>query len=221
MLEIISIVCEYIARVVACIFIADFLSGFFHWLADAYARPNWPIIGRLVAQGNILHQYNPRHLTRHSWLVGARVAMVIVAIALAVAYAIGQLNWMTWLVAFIGVNPNEIHKWAHRTKAENGRVITWLQGTGILLSPRHHAKHHREYTHYCAVTNYLNPLLDGVRFWPVLEWLVYRVTGVRRRVDLSFSGKPQASALPTCTLRSCQRRGADGNALTGFSFNKR
>jgi hypothetical protein len=25
---------------------------------------------------------------------------------------------------------------------------------------------------YCAVTNYLNPVLDGMRFWRALEWTI-------------------------------------------------
>ena len=70
---------EYIAKAIVCVFITDFLSGFFHWLEDAYGRPNWPITGRSVTQANILHHHSPRHFTRHSWLVGARVLMVIVA----------------------------------------------------------------------------------------------------------------------------------------------
>ena len=32
-------------KVVICVLIADLLSGFFHWLEDAYGREHWPIHG--------------------------------------------------------------------------------------------------------------------------------------------------------------------------------
>jgi plasmanylethanolamine desaturase len=192
---------EYVAKFVACIVIADFLSGFFHWLEDAYGREYWPITGRLVTRPNILHHHEPRYFTRHSWLKSASVIMVLVAAGLLAAWAGGFLGWMTWTVALIDVNANESHKWAHRTPSENGRLIRALQWTGLLQSPAHHARHqHRKNTHYCVITDYLNPLLDAVHLWDGLEWLVYRITGVRRRHDdsvtLSNSDNSKRPALP-------------------------
>lgn len=86
-----------------------------------------------------------------------------------------------------GVNANEIHKWAHRTRAENGPVITFLQRIGVLQSPVQHGNHHRgtKDTYYCVITDYLNPVLERLRFWPALEWLIYQLFGVRRRPDHS------------------------------------
>ena len=101
-MEIFGSIFEYVAKVIACFLIIDFLSGLFHWLEDSYGRPNWPVTGRLVTQANILHHYNPRHFTQHSWLASAWILMVIVTMCLGVAYVIGLLNWMTWLVALRG-----------------------------------------------------------------------------------------------------------------------
>lgn len=193
---------EFVVRFVACIVIADFLSGFFHWLEDAYGRAHWPITGRFVTRPNILHHHEPRYFTRHSWLRSAAVITVLVVVALLAAWAGGYLGWMMWTVALIDVNANEIHKWAHRTPSENGRLITALQRTGLLQSPAHHARHHqrRKNTHYCVITDYLNPLLDAVHLWDGLEWLVYRLTGVRRRHDgsvtLSEGDEPGCPASP-------------------------
>jgi ubiquitin-conjugating enzyme E2 variant len=66
------------------------------------------------------------------------------------------------LVVLIGINANEMHKWTHRTKAENGRLLTWLQQVGLLQPPVHHVLHHSDpkNTHYCVLTNYLNPLIS-------------------------------------------------------------
>jgi ubiquitin-conjugating enzyme E2 variant len=179
---------EYTLYVIACIFIADFLSGFFHWLEDAYGQPDWSITGAWITQPNILHHHNPGYFTRHSWLKSAEVLLVLVSTALALSYFLGFINWMIWLVALIGVNANEIHKWAHRSKAENGRLITFLQRVGLLQSPAHHAQHHRnsKITHYCVVTNYLNPLLDAIYIWDFFELLVFVLLGLRRRADRSL-----------------------------------
>src|SRR5215510_13795806 len=34
---------EISLKSIACIALVDFLSGFFHWLEDAYGHPDWPI----------------------------------------------------------------------------------------------------------------------------------------------------------------------------------
>lgn len=197
---------EYVGSLVVCIVIADFLSGFFHWLEDAYGREDWPITGRLVTRPNILHHHEPRYFTRHSWLKSASVVMVLVAAALLAAWVGGFLGWMTWTIAVIDLNANEIHKWAHRTPSENGRLITAMQKTGLLQSPAHHARHHqhRKNTHYCVITDYLNALLDAVHLWDGLEWLIYRTTGVRRRHDdsvtLSNGGNSKGPAASPSTV---------------------
>lgn len=175
--------------VVACVIIADFLSGFFHWLEDAYGQEHWPITGRHITLPNIRHHQDPAYFTRHSWFETARVLLVMSAAILAGAWTLGLLSWHVLLVVAIGVNANEIHKWAHRSRRQNGRLIAFLQSAGLLQSPGHHARHHRgtRATHYCVVTNYLNPLLDRIRVWRALERLVFLTTGARRRPDHSIN----------------------------------
>ena len=183
---------DYVWRVIACVAIVDFLSGFFHWLEDAYGHPDWPLTGAWITRPNVLHHHHPGYFCRHSWFKSAEVLLVMASIALAGSYCLGCLHWMTWLVVLIGVNANEFHKWAHRSKAENGRLISFLHATGLLQSPTHHAHHHRDGkdTHYCVVTNYLNPVLDAVGFWDALEQAVFQVLGTKRRVDHSLGHVP-------------------------------
>lgn len=187
------IVLEIIGKLLFCVFLTDFLSGLLHWLEDAYGNENWPLTGRLITRPNILHHYDPRYFTRYSWLYSARVLLVIGALILLAAYWGGFLNWMTFLVVAIGVNANEIHKWAHRTKSENGPIIVYGQRLGVLQSPNQHGKHHRgtKDTYYCVITDYLNPVLEAVRLWPTLEWLIYQLFGVRRRPDHSVKPAEQ------------------------------
>jgi ubiquitin-conjugating enzyme E2 variant len=180
---------EFSLKFIACIAIVDFLSGFFHWLEDAYGHPDWPITGWWITRPNILHHHDARHFTQHSWLHSADVLLVMSGLTLAVSYWLGWLNWTTWVVVLVGVNANEFHKWAHRSKAENGKLITFLQTMRVLQTPAHHARHHRheKNTHYCVVTNFLNPLVDAIRLWDLLEWAVFRICGVKRRADPSGS----------------------------------
>lgn len=174
-------------KLIFCILLVDFVSGCFHWLEDAYGNEDWPIIGELVTKPNILHHHDPRYFTHYSWLYSARILLGMGAVILTVAYALGQLNWLVILFVLIGINANEIHKWAHRTPRENGKLITALQRSGLLQSPRHHGVHHRDpkNSHYCVITNYLNPVLERIGLWHALEAAIYQLFGVRRRPDHS------------------------------------
>jgi plasmanylethanolamine desaturase len=66
-------------------------------------------------------------------------------------------------------------------------LISLLQRARLVQGPAHHARHHTDpkNSHYCVLTNFLNPFLDGVRLWEFLEWLILKVLGVRRRLDAS------------------------------------
>jgi ubiquitin-conjugating enzyme E2 variant len=106
------------------------------------------------------------------------------------AWSVGLLTWQVWLFAILGANANEFHKWEHRTRKENGRIISCLQDIKILQSAKHHALHHTDpkNSHYCTITNFLNPVLDGIRFWDRLEWLLAKTIGLKRQPDTSVRG---------------------------------
>lgn len=182
-------------KVISIILLVDFISGVLHWLEDAYGNEDWPIIGAQITKPNIIHHHDPRYFTRYSWLYSARVLLVIGVAILATTYTINQLNWMVFLFVLIGINANEIHKWAHRTKGENGEIITALQRSGLLQSAAHHAVHHRDpkNSHYCVVTNYLNPLLERVQLWTTLESIIFHLFRVQRRPDDSIQRHPSST----------------------------
>ena len=79
--------------------------------------------------------------------------------------------------ALLSINANQIHKWTHRNLRENPRLVTWLQRAYVLQTPRHHGRHHHgeKNSHYCVVTNFLNPVLEEVSFWRRLERAVERL----------------------------------------------
>ncbi|HTB63826.1 MAG TPA: fatty acid desaturase CarF family protein [Opitutales bacterium] len=191
-ITILSFLCKILATVLA----ADFVAGFVHWLEDAYAREDTPILGPLVARANIIHHHYPRHFTRLSWWQSSWDLLCLCALLVLAAWATGLLTWEVWLFAMLTTNANQIHKWAHRTRKENGPVISFLQDIHLVQTPRHHALHHTnpKECHYCTTTNLLNPILDGLRFWEGLECLLENLLGIHRRVDTSVPGHGPAPA---------------------------
>lgn len=172
-----------IADVLIAWLIADLGSGLFHWFEDRYGDPDWPWpFGEHVARPNIEHHSDPFKITRSSYLARNATTLIPTVPAAAVAAWFGLWSvaaGLLWLS-----QANELHAWAHQ---KCSRPIRLLQRVGIVQSPRAHARHHaRPFDRsYCVCTNYLNPILESVGFWPGLELLVAIVFRVRPRPERS------------------------------------
>jgi plasmanylethanolamine desaturase len=179
-----------LAKIVVTALAADFVGGLVHWIEDAYVREDTPLIGRVVARPNIVHHHYPRYMTRHSWWQTSRDLAILSALLVVVAWFAGLLTWEVWLFAILSANANEFHKWEHRSRKENGWLISFLQDIRLLQTARHHARHHTDpkNSHYCTMTNVLNPVLDGAGFWNGMEWALARTVGLERRKDTSLRG---------------------------------
>lgn len=204
-------VISIVLQIVLIAAVADFIAGVIHWLEDAYFTEDTPIIGPLFIQPNIVHHHHPRFFTRLSWWESSAALVALGAAILLVAWPLGLLSWQLWLFVAIGINGNQVHKWAHRTRAENGKFISTLQDWRILQTPRHHGLHHSDpkNTFYCPITNLVNPVLERIEFWTRLEAVIERLTGVKHRHDTAVRGqgpgpvwleefKPQSAAKKTC-----------------------
>jgi plasmanylethanolamine desaturase len=177
-------------KFVATVLAADFVAGMVHWIEDAYVREDTPVIGKYVARPNIVHHHYPRYMVRHSWWQTS-FDLVLMSVAMVIgAWLTGLLSWEVWLFAILSANANEFHKWEHRTRKENGPIISFLQDIRILQTAKHHARHHTDpkNSHYCTITNFLNPVLDGINFWNGLEWALAKTVGLNRREDTSIRG---------------------------------
>jgi len=180
----------FLLKFVATVLAADFVAGTVHWLEDAYVREDTPIIGKYVARPNIVHHHYPRYMVRHNWWQTS-FDLVLMSVAMVIgAWFAGLLSWEVWLFAILSANANEFHKWEHRTRKENGPAISFLQDIRILQTAKHHARHHTDpkNSHYCTITNFLNPVLDGMNFWNGLEWALAKTVGLNRREDTSIRG---------------------------------
>jgi ubiquitin-conjugating enzyme E2 variant len=183
-----------LTQILGIVLLVDFLSGFFHWLEDAYGDENTPLVGPLFIRPNILHHHRPRHFVKLTWLQSSWDLLCFGILLLGAAWWFGFLSWQLALFTALAVNSNQLHKWAHCTRKENGPVVSFLQDAHLLQTPQHHAEHHTnpKNSRYCVVTNLLNPLLDAMWFWTALEWLVLQVAGIRRRDDTSVPGNGPA-----------------------------
>jgi ubiquitin-conjugating enzyme E2 variant len=177
-----------IGGAVAAVLLADFFSGAVHWAEDAYARKDTPVIGKWIGQANIEHHVKPRAFVARGWWASSWDLVLASALVVTGAWWLDMLSWQVWLFAIVAANANQIHKWAHRAPHENGRLVTWLQRFKLIQTQRHHAKHHggKKNSHYCAITNFLNPILEELEFWEKLERLNARVFGLHRKPDPSI-----------------------------------
>jgi hypothetical protein len=163
-----------IFHIIAVILLADFVTGFAHWLEDSYWSEDTPILGKWIVIPNLAHHKNGQAFLENSWWKSSWDLFLFGCIIVLVAIALHQLSWELMLFVLISVNANQIHKWAHMSDRNNKKpkIISFLQKTYLLQTPMHHGQHHRapNNSHYCTVTNLLNPILDKIKFWRFLEF---------------------------------------------------
>lgn len=170
---------SWMGKFIVILLFADFLSGFLHWALDTYGNPNWKFLGfgKHVVIPNLFHHKRQRDVVKHSYWVRNNTTFATAIIVTAVVYLVslffgGILSWQSMLIFFIiSSQTNELHVMTHRTKEENGKIITFLQNIYVLQTRRHHALHHApgNNVRYCVLTNFLNPILDRFGFWALLE----------------------------------------------------
>jgi len=170
--------------------IADVLTGMFHWMEDTYFTEQTPLIGQIITD-NRLHHAQPQAILRHSaW---KRIETPTIAAALVFAgltqvldssnyyYAASILGWSA--VA------NQIHAYTHMRFSERPWLVQMAQGY-IFQSKEEHMVHHMNTDrNYCVVTPWLNGVLNTLKFWRGLEWMIEKVTGVPPRLH----EKPKAA----------------------------
>ena len=162
-----------LAQVIACVLIADFLTGFFHWFEDTYGLPSWPIIGKAVIEANIEHHRDPSLIGRMGTFISRNTQPVIMGIlTLAIFGIFGIFCWQIILVSFLAAMGNEVHTWNHRRN--NHWIIESLQRSGLIQSRHQHNLHHKPPydKYYCTLTGITNEILEALKFWRRLEWAI-------------------------------------------------
>lgn len=150
--------------------LADLLSGLFHYWADERADECMPFLGRNVIVPFREHHADPRAITRHDLSEtngdNALGALLVLGPLLAWVPAAPTPSQLALSALGLGLGlgvlvTNQVHQWAHARHAP--RAVRWLQRRGLLLSPAHHARHHRAHDRaYCITAGWCNVLLDRV-----------------------------------------------------------
>jgi len=178
-------------KIILCFAAADLLVGLVHWLEDSYGSPAWPVIGAAIIAPNLLHHDKPRAFLANSYgkLIDIQAAVALALIAVTAWCGVCSAELV--LVVFLAVNGNVFHAWAHRSRSENGRLISFLHDWKLLQNRAHHGRHHggKRNTHYCAITAWMNPVLDRLGFFRALETVIKAVTGVAPRIDPAVAAR--------------------------------
>ena len=166
--------------VAACFLTADFITGLVHWVEDTYGVPSWPVLGKFVVEPNIEHHLHPQLVATMSHFVLRNYQAIVpcLTVALLVLLWIGWNAWPVALTLGIASLGNEVHAWNH--SSQNNWVIKFLQNSGLVQSPRQHAKHHRPPfdAYFCTLLNITNEVLEILQFWRRLEWFLHVSFGV-------------------------------------------
>jgi len=171
----------WIVYIIASWLLADFIAGVFHWWEDTYISQDTPLIGKLIGGQNALHHSSPTAFLRGSYWQRNYTTIIpsMIAFALCLCFEPIRNGWLTML--FVS-QANQIHCFAHLGR-RNPVWVMILQRIGIFQSAKHHNKHHGSpyEIRYCVMSNCLNWILDGSRFWRGLEYIGFIVTGIKPR----------------------------------------
>ena len=191
--------------IVAGVLVADFCSGFVHWAADTWGSVDIPVFGRAFIRPFREHHVDPTAITRHdiietngdNCLLTLPGLLYMVYRYLAFDQETLQASYgvecFVFSLAIFVTLTNQIHKWSH-TYFGLPLWVQKLQDWHIILPRKHHRIHHvsPHETYFCITTGWLNYPLEVIKFWPCLEWMIERATGVKPRSDdFRWSGKSE------------------------------
>lgn len=158
-----------IAQLLVGWLIADFISGVLHWAEDRLLWATIPVIGPLIVVPNRAHHKDPYMPLAGNLFARNWTSWLTAVICAVIWFAIAGFSWVFLGAALGGAIVTEVHAIAHRNNATG--ILRVLQQSGIIQSPGQHLRHHRgeQNSHYCSLTDWLNPWLEWVRLWERLE----------------------------------------------------
>ncbi len=146
---------------------------------DAPARPPPP-----PHSHNELHHYYPRDILSYSFLENIIVTVPLTSIILLIIFIINK----DFLMKFkYGSLSNIFHKFLHMRKCEKSTLLNFLQDYCILSNGDQHKDHHEKSDdNYCVIVYFNNVILKYIKFWYILEQILYNLFGLKRREVKSF-----------------------------------
>jgi ubiquitin-conjugating enzyme E2 variant len=186
-----------------CLWSADFLTGFFHWLEDTYCLESYPLIGGFICEPNIEHHVDPQMMVRTGTFISRNILQWTLALVLfAILCLISLGNVFTFITLLMTSFGNEVHRWNHISK--NGKFVTFMKDFGIIQAQRQHSMHHKppHKKYYCVLTSQVNAVLEPIDFWRKLEWFVQIATGISPKRANRRDSQPRK---PKKKVRSADR----------------
>ncbi|KYQ89613.1 hypothetical protein DLAC_09573 [Tieghemostelium lacteum] len=182
----------FLVSSVLAMFAADFFSGIVHWAADTWGSLDTPLVGGSFIRSFREHHVMPTEMVNHDFIEtnGDNCMLTIPVLAFTAlsqtnsenSYDLFLLTFLVKLAFWVSLT-NQIHKWSHTYRLPFW--VKWLQSSGIILSKRDHAVHHRNPfdKYYCITNGWLNPWLASIGFWKRLEEVITLTTGYIPRDD--------------------------------------
>ena len=169
-------------NVLAAWLLADFLTGLVHWWEDRILKPSRIGFLNNILDDNELHHSKPTALTVYSYWQNINTSVIFTIPLSFAAFWIGA-PVVVWLAIFFASFGNLVHRFAHEPQRKRPLAVRFLQFVGIFISHDHHFSHHysapgqvitKDETtwRYCPMTNWVNPVLDRVKFWRALEIVI-------------------------------------------------
>jgi len=168
---------------------ADMYTGFGHWFVDSYfehfkayvVQRKWLYKACAFVTSNAPDHHEhpsaflelPTHfmLRQGLWQSGTAV--------LALRWAFGANAYFCASAFFWGALTHLAHAWSHTREDRNPRPVRWAQRLRLLNPTAAHRAHHRDYVgDYNIIGGLLNPALDALGFWRLLETVLFRGFGV-------------------------------------------
>ena len=165
---------------------ADFGSGLAHWAFDRYGTEHTPVVGQNFIKPFREHHVDPKGMTLHDFVEtngnNCIATAPIVAVGLTVDLTSQHGLFAAMFCASISLfvfGTNQFHKWSHEDALPGW--VKFLQNAHIILGVTHHDVHHTPPydKYYCITSGLLNPMLLRIQFFPRMEALIFRLTGVR------------------------------------------
>lgn len=151
--------------------LADFVSGFVHFLGDTFWSEKTPLIGKTFIYPFREHHTDQLAITRHNFFVtngnNCLVSLPVMLLMHMYLFTYAQTSFafaflfatLFFLVLSVFAT-NQIHKWAHMKKPPF--LVKLLQKAHLILNPKHHAIHHAapHTKYFCITTGWLNPVIE-------------------------------------------------------------